>query len=272
FYGDYFKRDNKQGGAWMSNFVDQSKLFGAKPVVFNVLNITKPAQGQPALLSFDNVRTMFHEFGHALHGMFANQQYPSLSGTNVARDFVEFPSQFNEHWALDPNILPHYAVHYQTKQTIPQSLVTKIKNASSFNAGYSMTEAIAASMLDMQWHTLPTGTEVKNVDEFEKEALHKTGLDLPQVPPRYRSSYFNHIWSTGYAAGYYAYQWTKMLEEDAYAWFEENGGLTRKNGQRFRDMILSRGNTIDYNKMFKDFRGHEPDIKAMIKYAGLSSH
>ncbi|MEO8711504.1 MAG: peptidyl-dipeptidase Dcp [Parafilimonas sp.] len=272
FYCDYFKRDNKSGGAWMSNMVDQSKLLNTKPVVYNVCNFTKPAPGQPALISFDDVTTMFHEFGHALHGMFGNQQYRSLSGTNVARDFVEFPSQFNEHWALDPKVLPHYAVNYKTGETIPQSLVDKIKKASAFNEGYALTEAIAAASLDMQWHTLSADTTIKDADAFEKYALHVTGLDLPQVPPRYRSSYFLHIWGNGYAAGYYAYQWTKMLEEDAYSWFQENGGLTRANGDRFRDMILSKGNTEDYNKMFKDFRGHAPDIKAMEKNLGLPVH
>ncbi|MGN6213641.1 peptidyl-dipeptidase Dcp [Parafilimonas sp.] len=269
FYCDYFKRDNKSGGAWMSNLVDQSFLLKTKPVIYNVCNFTKPAPGQPALISFDDVTTMFHEFGHALHGMFAHQNYPSLSGTNVARDYVEFPSQFNEHWALDAKVLNNYALHYKTGQPIPPQLVDKIKRASSFNQGYALTEAIAAAALDMQWHTLPAGTAITNADAFEKNALHVTGLDLPQVPPRYRSSYFLHIWGNGYAAGYYAYQWTKMLEEDAYSWFTENGGLTRANGQRFRDMILSRGNTEDYNKMFKDFRGHEPDIKAMEKALGL---
>lgn len=269
FYCDYFKRDNKSGGAWMSNLVDQSFLLKTKPVIYNVCNFTKPAPGQPALISFDDVTTMFHEFGHALHGMFAHQNYPSLSGTNVARDYVEFPSQFNEHWALDAKVLNNYALHYKSGQPIPQQLVDKIKKASSFNQGYALTEAIAAAALDMQWHTLPTGTAITDADAFEKNALHVTGLDLPQVQPRYRSSYFLHIWGNGYAAGYYAYQWTKMLEEDAYSWFTENGGLTRANGQRFRDMILSRGNTEDYNKMFKDFRGHEPDIKAMEKELGL---
>ncbi len=269
FYCDYFKRDNKSGGAWMSNLVDQSFLLKTRPVIYNVCNFTKPAPGQPALISFDDVTTMFHEFGHALHGMFAHQNYPSLSGTNVARDYVEFPSQFNEHWALDAKVLNNYALHYKSGQPIPQQLVDKIKMASSFNQGYALTEAIAAAALDMQWHTLPAGTAITNADAFEKNALHVTGLDLPQVPPRYRSSYFLHIWGNGYAAGYYAYQWTKMLEEDAYSWFTENGGLTRANGQRFRDMILSRGNTEDYNKMFKDFRGHEPDIKAMEKALGL---
>ncbi len=269
FYCDYYKRDNKSGGAWMSNLVSQSKLMNKKPVVFNVCNFTKPAPGQPALISFDDVTTMFHEFGHALHGMFASQQYPTLSGTNVARDYVEFPSQFNEHWALDAKVLQHYAVHYKTGKPITQILIDKIKKASSFNEGYILTEAIAAAALDLQWHKLPADTTVADVDVFEKNALHVTGLDLPQVPPRYRSSYFLHIWSNGYAAGYYAYQWTKMLEEDAYAWFEEHGGLTRENGQRFCDMILSRGNTEDYNKMYRDFRGHDPDIKAMKKNLGL---
>lgn len=269
FYCDYFKRDNKSGGAWMNNMVGQSTLLGTQPVIYNVCNFTKPAEGQPALISFDDVTTMFHEFGHALHGLFANQQYPTLSGTNVARDYVEFPSQFNEHWALDIKVLKNYAVHYKTGELIPQELIDKIKKASTFNEGYQLTEAIAAAALDMQWHTLNADTLIKDADVFETTALNNTHLNLPQVPPRYRSSYFLHIWSNGYAAGYYAYQWTKMLEEDAYAWFEENGGLTRDNGQRFREMILSRGNTEDYNKMFRDFRGHEPDIKAMGKSLGL---
>jgi peptidyl-dipeptidase Dcp len=270
FYGDYFKRDNKRGGAWMSNFVGQSKLLGTKPVVYNVCNFTKPAEGQPALIGFDDVRTMFHEFGHALHGMFANQTYPTLSGTRVARDFVEFPSQFNEHWALDPKILKNYAIHYQTREVIPQNLVDKIKKAGTFNTGYSLAEQIQASLLDMRWHKLKTEQSIKDVDQFEKEALNSTGINLPQVPPRYRSSYFSHIWTNNYSAGYYAYQWTKMLAEDAYSWFEENRGLSRANGQRFRNMILSRGNTEDLAKLFRDFRGHDPQIKAMQKNLGLT--
>jgi len=269
FYCDYFKRDNKSGGAWMSNMVGQSKLLGTKPVIYNVCNFTEPSPGQPALISFDDVTTMFHEFGHALHGLFASQQYPSLSGTNVARDFVEFPSQFNEHWALDPKVLKHYAVHYKTGQMMPQSLIDKIKNAASFNQGYRLTELLAAAALDMQWHTLTSKDSLQNADRFEAAALQKTHLDMPEVPARYRSSYFLHIWGNGYGAGYYAYLWTKMLEEDAYSWFEEHGGLTRANGQRFRDMILSRGNTEEYGKMFKDFRGREPNIHPMQKALGL---
>ncbi len=269
FYCDYFKRDNKSGGAWMSNMVGQTKLLGTMPVIYNVCNFTKPAEGQPALISFSDVTTMFHEFGHGLHGLFASQKYPTLSGTSVARDFVEFPSQFNEHWALDPKVLYHYAVHYKTGEPIPQTLVDKIKKAGTFNQGYRLTEALAASALDMQWHTLSPTDSLKNVDEFERASLKKTGLDLPEVPPRYRSTYFLHIWGNGYAAGYYAYQWTEMLDDDAYSWFEEHGGLTRANGQRFRDMILSRGNTIEYGKMFRDFRGHDPNIIPMQQSRGL---
>lgn len=269
FYCDYFKRDNKSGGAWMSNLVGQSKLLGTKPVIYNVCNFTEPAPGQPALISFDDVTTMFHEFGHGLHGLFASQQYPSLSGTNVARDFVEFPSQFNEHWALDPKVLQHYAVHYKTGQPMPQTLTDKIKNAGTFNKGYSLTEILAAASLDMQWHKLTSNDSLQDVDKFEKASLERTQLNLPEVPPRYRSSYFLHIWSNGYAAGYYAYLWTKMLEEDAFSWFGENGGLTRANGQRFRDMVLSRGNTEDLGNMFRNFRGHDPKIEPMRKAMGL---
>ncbi len=269
FYCDYFKRDNKDGGAWMDNLVPQSKLMGTKPVIFNVCNFQKPEAGKPALISFDDVTTMFHEFGHALHGIFADQVYPGISGTSVARDFVEFPSQFNEHWASDPKVLKNYALHYKTGQPIPQTLLDKIKKASSFNQGYVFTELLAAAALDMNWHTVAAGTAVKDVDAFEKEALTKDGLNISYAPPRYRSSYFLHIWSNGYAAGYYAYSWTSMLEHDAYAWFESHGGLTRQNGQRFRDMILSRGNTEDLGKMFKDFSGHDPDIKPMLRNRGL---
>jgi len=269
FYCDYFKRDNKSGGAWMDNMVGQSKLLGTKPVIFNVCNFTKPAPGQPALISFDDATTMFHEFGHALHGFFASQQYPSLSGTNVARDFVEFPSQFNEHWALYPQVFQHYAVNYKTGAPMPQVLVDKIKKAAKFNQGYALTEILAAASLDMQWHELPASAPLQDADKFEMQALTKTGLNLAAVPSRYRSSYFLHIWGNGYAAGYYAYLWTEMLDDDAFSWFTENGGMTRANGQRFRDMILSRGNTIEYGKMFRDFRGHNPDIKPMERNRGL---
>lgn len=271
FYCDYFKRDNKSGGAWMSNFVDQSKLLGTKPVIYNVANFTKPAPGQPALLSFDDVTTMFHEFGHALHGFFADQTYPTLSGTAVARDFVEFPSQFNEHWALNPEVFKHYAVNYKTGKPMPQALVDKIKKAATFNQGYALTELLAAAELDMQWHTIAAGKDIGDVDAFETQALKSTHLDLSYVPPRYRSSYFMHIWGNGYAAGYYAYLWTEMLDDDAYQWFQDHGGLTAENGQRFRDMILSRGNTEDLAKMFKAFYGKDPDIKPMLIDRGLDA-
>ncbi|MGA9325243.1 MAG: peptidyl-dipeptidase Dcp [Salegentibacter sp.] len=269
FYTDYFKRDNKSGGAWMDNIVGQSKLLNKKPVIYNVCNFTKPAPGQPALISYDDVTTMFHEFGHALHGLFASQQYPTLSGTNTARDFVEFPSQFNEHWAIYPKVFRNYAVHYKTGEPMPQELVDKIKKATTFNQGYALTELLAAADLDMEWHTISANDSIKDVDQFEADALKRTNLALQEVPPRYRSTYFLHIWGNGYAAGYYAYLWTEMLDDDAYSWFEENGGMTRENGQRFRDMILSQGNTQDYAKMFLDFRGHKPDITPMLQNRGL---
>jgi peptidyl-dipeptidase Dcp len=269
FYGDFYKRSNKNGGAWMENLVGQSFLLDKKPVVYNVCNFTKPAKGQPALLSFDDVTTLFHEFGHALHGLFANQEFPSLAGANTPRDFVEFPSQFNENWALYPEILTNYALHYKTNQVIPQTLIDKIKSASTFNQGYALTELIEAATLDMKWHELSAGQAITNVDEFEKNSLQQTGLFLPQVPPRYRSSYFLHIFSNGYSAGYYAYLWTEMLDHDAYAWFEENGGLTRKNGQRYRDMILSKGNTEDFATMYRNFRGRDASIEPMKQARGL---
>ena len=268
-YFDYFKRDNKAGGAWMSNFVGQSKLLGTKPVVFNVANFTKPAPGQPALLSFDDVTTMFHEFGHALHGLFADQTYPFVSGTNVARDFVEFPSQFNEHWALYPEVLSHFAVNYKTGAPIPPALVDKLRKSQTWGQGYALGELLAASELDMAWHMLKPGSPKPDVDAFEAEALKQSGTDFPVVPPRYRSSYFLHIWANGYAAGYYAYQWTVMLDDDAYDWFTRHGGLTRQNGQRFRDLILSKGHTEDYGPMFRAFYGKDPDIGPMLKDRGL---
>jgi peptidyl-dipeptidase Dcp len=269
-YFDYFKRDNKAGGAWMDVFVGQSKLLGTKPVIYNVANFTKPAPGQPALISFDDVTTMFHEFGHALHGLFADEEYPTLSGTNVARDFVEFPSQFNEHWALYPAVLEHYATNYKTGKPIPEELADKIRKADKFNQGYALTELLAAAQLDMQWHTLPASAPKENVDQFETKALKKTHLDLYDVPPRYRSSYFLHIWANGYAAGYYAYLWTEMLDDDAYEWFLEHGGMTRANGQRLRDLILSRGRTQDYDAMFRSFYGKDPDIGPMLQDRGIN--
>jgi peptidyl-dipeptidase Dcp len=269
FYCDYYKRDNKNGGAWMSSFVNQSKLRGTLPVVYNVANLPKPAEGEPALISFTDVTTMFHEFGHALHGMFAATEYPSLSGTSVPRDFVEFPSQFNEHWATYPAIFNHYAKHYKTGAPMPAELAAKIKKARDFNQGYALTELLAAAELDMQWHTLPVSAALENPDAFEKAALEKKHLLVSYVPPRYRSTYFSHIWGGGYAAGYYAYLWSEMLDDDAYQWFEDHGGLTRANGDRFRAMVLSRGNTEDLAKMYEAWLGASPNIEPMLKERGL---
>ncbi len=269
FYADYWKRDNKNGGAWMSEFVGQSGLLGTLPVVYNVANFQKPATGQPGLISFDDVTTMFHEFGHALHGMFAATEYPSLSGTSVPRDFVEFPSQFNEHWALYPQVFEHYARHYQTGAPMPPELAGKIRRARTFNQGYALTELLAAARLDMEWHTLPADAPLQDADVFEQAALDRTHLALKQVPPRYRSSYFMHIWGNGYAAGYYAYLWSEMLDDDAYQWFVDHGGLTRANGDRFRQMVLSRGNTEDLQAMYRAWLGAEPNAEPMLKYRGL---
>jgi peptidyl-dipeptidase Dcp len=270
FYCDYFKRDNKQGGAWMDTFVDQSKLLHTLPVIYNVANLSKPAPGQPALISFEDVTTMFHEFGHALHGMFADTEYPSLSGTSVPRDFVEFPSQFNEHWASYPRVFEHYARNYKTGAPMPKELRDKLFASRNFNQGYDLTELLEAAELDMQWHTLAANAPLQEPDAFEREALEKTHLYLQDVPPRYRSTYFMHIWGNGYAAGYYAYLWSEMLDDDAFQWFTEHGGLTRANGDRFRRMVLSRGNTEDLSKMYDAWLGGEPTTTPMLKYRGLT--
>ncbi|MBO4232867.1 M3 family metallopeptidase [Riemerella anatipestifer] len=269
YYLDFYTRNNKNGGAWMSNFVEQSKTLGQKPVIVNVFNYQKPAPGKPSLISYDDVTTMFHEFGHTLHGLFADQDYVSLSGTNVPRDFVEFPSQINEFFALEPEILKNYALHYQTKQPMPQSLIDKIKKASAFNQGYSTTELVAAATLDMAWHSVTSEEQFKPALDFEKEALNKYGLLVEQVPPRYHSPYFAHIWGGGYSAGYYAYMWSDMLNSDAWDWVKTNGGMTRANGDRFRKYILSVGNTKDLNKAYKEFTGRTPNLKPLLKDKGF---
>ena len=269
FYTDYFKRDSKSGGAWMDVFVEQDGLTGAKPVVYNVCNFTKPAAGQPALLSYDDVTTMFHEFGHALHGMFSKVKYPSIAGTSTSRDFVEFPSQFNEHWASDPKVFANYAKHYKTGEPMPQALVDKIKKAGKFNSGYATTEYLSAALLDLAWHTLPADAPLQDVDQFEAQALKKFKVDLAEVPPRYRTSYFDHIWGGGYSAGYYAYFWSEVLDHDAYEWFKEHGGMTAENGQVFRDKILSRGNTVDLATLYRDFRGKDPSVEPLLENRGL---
>ena len=270
FYTDFFQRESKRGGAWMSNIVNQSLLTDQLPVVYNVANFPKAAEGQPTLLSLDNVITMFHEFGHALHGLFAEQKYPTLSGTNVARDFVVFPSQFHEHFAFDPIILSNYAKHYETGYIMPEEYIKQIKNSSNFNKGYSLTELLAASILDMAWHTIDSNTVVNSVDEFEINALKEHGIFLETVPPRYRSSYFSHIFGGGYAAGYYSYKWSEMLDFDAYDWLMEHGGLTRENGQILREKVFSQGNTLPLDKLYYNFRGQDPSIDALLKYSGFT--
>ena len=270
FYCDYFKRDNKNGGAWMDNLVQESKLLGTLPVVYNVANFEKPAPGEPALLTLGEVTAMFHEFGHALNGIFADTEYASLSGAQTARDFVEFPSQFNEHWASYPAVFAHYARNYKTGAVMPAELVAKIKRSQTFNQGYMLTELLAAAMLDLDWHSLPAGAPLQDPDSFEKQALNRSHLWIRNVPPRYRSSYFLHIWANGYAAGYYAYLWTEMLDDAAYQWFEEHGGMTRANGDRFRQMVLSRGNTEDLEQMYDAWLGAKPTIEPMLKFRGLA--
>jgi peptidyl-dipeptidase Dcp len=270
-YFDFFKRDNKQGGAWMNSFVNYSTLLGTKPVVYNVENIPKGPPGEPTLLTVDSVTGMFHEFGHALNAFFAVQRYPTLSGTARPRDFVEFPSQFNEHWALYPSVLKHYAFNYKTHEPMPQELIDKMQKAARFNEGYAMGESLAADQLDMAWHSLPASAPLQDVDAFEAHALQASGTDFPNVPPRYRSTYFAHIWASGYAAGYYAYMWSEMLDDDAYQWFLDHGGLTRANGQRFRDMILSRGDSEDYGPMFRAFYGSDPDVGPLLRFRGLTT-
>jgi peptidyl-dipeptidase Dcp len=269
-YFDYFKRDNKSGGAWTADLMARSRLLRQQPVVYNVANFTKPAPGDPALLSFDDVITMFHEFGHALHALFTNEVHPVLFSSGFARDFVEFPSQFNERWALYPRVLAHYALHYRTGKPMPPQLVDKIKRAASFNRGYAVTEVLAASELDMHWHQQAVGATARDPDAFDTQVLEQTALDLPAVPPRYRSNYFAHIWAGGYAAGYYSYTWDKVLADDAFGWFEEHGGLTRANGQRFRDLILAPGSWADHAQMFREFRGRDPSIEPMLRQIGLA--
>jgi len=267
FYADFFSRSNKQGGAWTGGFVGQSKLLGTKPVVYNVCNFTKPAAGDAALLSFSEVTTMFHEFGHALHAMFSNITYPGLGGT--PRDFVEVPSQFNEHWSLEPTVFANYAKHYKTGEPIPAALVDKIKKSRTFNQGFATTEYLAAALLDMAWHALPADAPLQDVNKFEPEALTKFGIAMAEVPPRYHTTYFSHIWGGGYSAGYYAYLWSEVIDDDAYYWFKEHGGMTRANGQRFRDMILSRGGTEDPAVMYRAFRGRDASVEPLLEERGL---
>ena len=271
FYTYYFRRPTKTGGAWMSNFVQQSTLFGTKPVIYNVCNFEAPAKGEPAFLTSDDVEALFHEFGHALHGLFASQKYETLSGTNTPRDFVEMPSQFNEHWMTDSLVLRHYARHYKTGEAMPQELIDKLKATATYGQSYSLAENLAAVAIDMAWGMLPAGETVKDVDAFERDVLTRAGLDFALVPPRYRSAYYLHVFAGAYASGYYSYLWTEVLDHNIYDWFASHGGLTRQNGQRFRDEVLSRGNTAPVGTFFTTFTGlQEPDMSSLLRFRGLT--
>lgn len=269
FLLDPFARESKRGGAWMNALVDQSGLFGTLPVVTNNLNIPKPAPGQPALLTYDETRTAFHEFGHALHGLFSNVKYPSLAGTRVPRDFVEYPSQVNEMWMVWPEVLKNYAKHWQTGAAMPQSLADKVLATAKFNQGFTTTEYLAASVLDQRWHQFAPNQAPTDTLAFEADALHRAGLDFAPVPPRYRSTYFSHTFAGGYDAGYYAYIWSEVLDADTVEWFKAHGGLTRANGDWFRAQLLSKGGSIDAMTMFRQFRGRDPEIKALLERRGL---
>ena len=253
----------------MNEYVNQSALLGDKPVVANHLNIPKPEAGQPTLLTFDEVTTMFHEFGHALHGMFSNVKYPRFSGTSVPRDFVEYPSQVNEMWASWPQVLEHYAKHYKTGKPMPKELLDKVLAAEKFNQGFKTTEYLAATLLDQAWHQLSPDQVPNDVVSFEAEALKKAGVDLPTVPPRYRTTYFSHAFAGGYSAGYYSYIWAEELDADSVEWIKEHGGLKRENGDHFRDTLLSRGGSKDAMQLFHDFTGRDPWIEPLLKRRGL---
>jgi peptidyl-dipeptidase Dcp len=254
----------------MNEYVSQSDLFGTRPVVGNHLNIPKPPPGEPTLLTFDEVTTAFHEFGHALHGMFSNVKYPRFAGTNVPRDFVEFPSQVNEMWSVWPDVLKNYAKHYQTGEPMPQELLDKMLASQKFNQGFATTETLAAMLVDQQWHQLKPNEVPKDPIAFEAEALAKAGVALPAVPPRYRTPYFSHIFASGYSAGYYSYIWSEVLDANTVQWFKQNGGMTRANGDRFRQTLLSRGGSEDALQQFKNFTGGEPDLKPLLERRGLT--
>ncbi|AXB42658.1 M3 family metallopeptidase [Amycolatopsis albispora] len=270
FLGDYYARDSKRGGAWMNNFVEQARLRGERSVVVNNLNIIRPPEGEPTLLTFDEVVTAFHEFGHALHGLLSDVRYPKFSGPNVPRDFVEYPSQVNEMWMLWPEVLANYAKHHRTGEPLPQHLVDKLLESQQYGEGYSTTEYLAASLLDQAWHTISAEDRITDAAAFEAEALRKAGVAVPTVPPRYQSSYFAHIFSGGYSAGYYSYIWSEVLDAESVEWFRENGGLTRANGDHFRRELLGRGGSIDPMTAFRNFRGRDPEIEPLLKRRGLT--
>jgi peptidyl-dipeptidase Dcp len=272
FLIDPYARSNKRGGAWANAYVAQSSLLGTKPVISNNLNIPKPAAGEPTLMTYDEVRTMFHEFGHALHGMFSDVKYPRFSGTRVPRDYVEFPSQVNEMWSIWPEVLANYARHYQTGAPMPKELLDKVQASKKFNEGFRTTEYLAASMLDQSWHQLGVNQIPTDVLGFEANALKTAGVDFALVPPRYRTTYFSHVFSGGYSSGYYGYLWAEKLDADTVEWFKENGGLTRKNGDHFRKTLLSRGGTLDAMQMYRNFRGRDAVIAPLLDRRGLTGN
>jgi peptidyl-dipeptidase Dcp len=270
FYGDFFARESKQGGAWMSSFVDQNELLGDLPVITNTCNYAKPPAGEPALIGWDDVRTLFHEFGHGVHGMLSRVKHPYFSGTNVPRDFVEFPSQFQENFMLEPTVFARYARHYKTNEPMPQAMADKLLASTRFNQGYATTEYLAAALLDLEWHMLSAeAPEVSDPLAFEAEALKKHGIALDVVPPRYRTPYFSHIWGGGYSAGYYAYLWSEVLEADAFAWMKEKGGMTRENGMRYRELILASGGSRDGKAIYRELTGREPRVEPLLRKRGL---
>ena len=272
YIADFYTRDSKRGGAWMNSLVKQSTLLNQKPVVVNNLNIPKPPKGEPTLLTYDETTTLFHEFGHAIHGLLSNVRYPRVSGTAVQRDFVEFPSQVNEMWILWPEVLDNYARHYETGERLPQAWVDKLNESSTFNEGHATTSYMAASVLDLAWHSLESIDGVTSVEEFEAKAISDYGLDYHPVPTRYRSTYFSHIFAGGYSSGYYGYIWSEVLDADTVEWFKENGGLTRANGDHFRKSLLSRGGSVDSMQMFRDFRGRDAEIQPLLRRRGLVNH
>lgn len=270
FYGDYYARDNKEGGAWMDSYLDPCELLDQPALITQNCNYVKPAAGQHCLLSWDDVTTLFHEFGHALHGMLSRQKYPLFAGTATTTDFVEFPSQFNENWAAEPTVFANYAKHSKTGEAMPAALAEKLRKAGKFNQGYATTEYLAAALLDIEWHSLGADAPaVTDVDAFEAAALKKYGLDLPQVPPRYKSCYFSHIWGGGYAANYYAYLWSEVMDADAFEWFKEHGGMTRANGTHYRATVLGQGGSKDSGELFRDFRGRDPQVEPLLERRGL---
>lgn len=269
FIADMYARDNKRGGAWMNSYVQQSDLFGQHPVVANHLNIKQPPAGEPTLLTLAEVKTAFHEFGHALHGMFSKVRYPRFSGTSVPRDFVEYPSQVNEMWMVWPDILKNYAKHYKTGAAMPPALLKKVESARKFNQGFATTEYLAASLLDQRWHQITPDQVPSDALAFEADALKQAGVDFAPVPPRYRSTYFSHIFGGGYSAGYYAYLWSEVLDADTVEWFKESGGLLRKNGDWFRQKLLSVGGSIEATSAFKQFRGRDAKIEPLLLRRGL---